>query len=137
MAIHLEIAVVDGDGQFVFGTGPGTSGVDIKQATPTPSRTVYRRSSRVGKKPKLWIQEITPERLSVTGDFDIVDVPGDALAPLRTIAAAGDSVTINRAQPMADDKRWVIEDIDVDEPELINGRPWRTTFTVVFVEDAD
>ena len=139
MAVQLEIALqdVDGGDRFVFGTGPGTSGCPINQATPTPSRAVYRRTKRAGRKPKLWLEEVTSERLSITGAVQAPETEATALNPMRRIAERGIAFTINRAQAKVDNRLWVVEDFSIDEPYLIDGLAWETTYTFIFVEDPD
>ena len=139
MAVHLEIALqdVDGGDRFVFGTGPGTSGAPINQATPTPSTAVYRRTKRAGRKPKLWLDEVTPERLSVTGAVQAPETPSTALDPMKRIAERGTAFTINRAKAKVDNRLWVVEDFSIEEPYLIEGLAWEISYTLIFVEDPD
>ena len=136
MAVHLEIATEDGE-RFVFGTGPGTSGAPINLSTPTPSRAVYRRSKRIGRKPKLWLEEVTSERLSVSGKIYAPQTKATALDPMRRIAEDGIAFSINRARSTVDNRLWVVEDFSIEEPTLIDGRAWETRYTFIFVEDPD
>ena len=139
MAVHLEIALqdVDGGDRFVFGTGPGTSGVPINTATSTPSGVKFKRTRRIGRKPKLWRDEVTLERLSVTGAVQAPEVPSAALDPLKRIYARGIAFTINRATSAVDSRLWVVEDFTIEEPRLIDGKAWETRYTLIFVEDPE
>ena len=139
MAVQLEIALqdVDGGDRFVFGTGPGTSGVPINTSTPTPSRATFRRSKRTGRKPKLWRDEVTQERLAVSGAIQAPETHATALDPMRRIAERGVAFTINRARSTVDNRLWVVEDFSIEEPVLIDGRAWETSYSFIFVEDPE
>ena len=135
----VQMSVVWSGGTFTF---ENTNGVPIDRDVESGGGPIYVTRNRPVGPPTVWRQGRTLRRITLSGTFDVWEVPNgvNALDTLKDVWRAGIDVALARPRrPVIrneDDAiiRWLIENIEEDPSDQEDSYPQTITYTITFME---